>query len=108
MEIIKTYTAEIALRALANEIYSDEMSDIIGGNYELLTEKLAEQVHEVWAQGRISEGWTYGTERDDENKKTPCLVPYNELPENEKEYDRNTAIQTLKFIVKMGYDIRNN
>lgn len=73
-----------------------------------LTEKLAEQVHEVWAQGRISEGWTYGTERDDENKKTPCLVPYNELPENEKEYDRNTAIQTLKFIVKMGYDIRND
>ena len=70
-----------------------------------LSEKLAEQVHEVWAQGRINDGWTYGTERDDEKKQTPCLVPYSELSEEEKAYDRNTAYATLRFIVKMGYDI---
>ena len=70
-----------------------------------LTEKLAGNTHEVWAQGRIREGWTYGEARDDKNKKTPCLVPYDELPESEKEYDRNTAVQTLKLIVKLGYVI---
>ena len=70
-----------------------------------LTEKIAENVHEVWAAGRIAEGWTYGEERNNAAKTTPCLVPYSELPENEKEYDRNTALQTLKLIVALGYKI---
>lgn len=71
-----------------------------------LTEKIAENVHNVWAVGRIKEGWTYGENRDDETKTTPCLVPYNELPESEKEYDRNTALETLKLIIKLGYKIQ--
>lgn len=70
-----------------------------------LTEKIAENVHDIWAQGRIADGWTYGETRDDENKKTPCLVPYSELSETEKEYDRNTAIETIKLIVALGYKI---
>lgn len=70
-----------------------------------LTEKLAENTHDVWALGRIGQGWKYGEKRDDVKKETPCLVPYNELPESEKEYDRNTALETLKLIVKLGYTI---
>ena len=70
-----------------------------------LSEKIAENVHENWACGRISEGWTYGEKRDDEMKTTPCLVPYDELSETEKEYDRNTAIETLKLVVALGYRI---
>lgn len=57
-----------------------------------LAEKMAENVHDVWAKQRIEQGWTYGEKRNDAEKKHPCLVPYNELPESEKEYDRNTAI----------------
>ncbi len=71
-----------------------------------LTEKIAENVHDVWAEGRIKGGWTYGKVRDDAKKETPCLVPYNELPESEKEYDRNTALETIKLIIKLGYDIK--
>ena len=70
-----------------------------------LTEKIAENVHEVWAQGRIKEGWIYGDKKDPEKKTTPFLVPYDKLPESEKEYDRNTALQTLKLVTKLGYDI---
>lgn len=70
-----------------------------------LTEKIAKNVHDVWAVGRIAEGWTYGSVRDDKKKETPCLVSYAELPENEKEYDRNTALETLKLIMKLGYEI---
>ena len=70
-----------------------------------LTEQIAENVHENWAAGRLKEGWTYGEKRDDVKKTTPCLVPYDELPESEKEYDRNTAIETLKLIVALGYRI---
>jgi len=70
-----------------------------------LTEKLAENVHEVWSAGRIADGWRYGEKRDDSRKLHPCLLPYNQLPESEKEYDRNTAIQTIKTIVKLGYKI---
>ena len=74
-------------------------------NLIALTEQIAEQVHDVWAQGRIADGWTYGEKRDDELKQTPCLVPYSELSETEKEYDRKTALETLKLIVKLGYKI---
>lgn len=70
-----------------------------------LTEKIAENAHEVWAAGRTAEGWTYGEKKDNIQKTTPCMVPYAELPESEKEYDRNTVLETLKLIIKLGYKI---
>lgn len=71
-----------------------------------LAELMAKNVHEVWAQTRISQGWTYGEERNDDKKTHPCLIPYEELPESEREYDRNTALSTLKLIAKLGFKIR--
>ena len=70
-----------------------------------LSERIAENVHQVWAKARIDEGWTYGEKRDDIHKKHPCLVPYDELPEEEKEYDRNTAMNTIKMVKKLGFRI---
>lgn len=70
-----------------------------------LSELIAKNVHEVWAQGRMAEGWTYGPVRDDAKRETPCMVPYEELPESEKDYDRNTALETLRLIVSLGYEI---
>ena len=73
---------------------------------EPLVELMAKNVHEVWAAGRMAEGWTWGPERDDEQKHHPCLVPYEELPESERDYDRNTALNTLKLILSLGFRIR--
>ena len=70
-----------------------------------LSERIAENVHEVWAKARMDEGWTYGEKREDIHKKHPCLVPYDELPEEEKEYDRNTAMNTIKMVKKLGFRI---
>lgn len=70
-----------------------------------LIELMAKNVHEVWAQNRMAEGWTYGRERDDVQKHHPCLVPYEELPENEKEYDRATSCETIKLILQSGFNI---
>lgn len=70
-----------------------------------LTEQIAENVHDVWAHRRIQEGWRYGTARDDAAKTTPCMVPYDCLPEAEKEYDRRTALETIRLILKLGYRI---
>ena len=70
-----------------------------------LIEEMSKNVHEVWAETRISQGWTYGEERNDAEKKHPCLVPYEELSEEEKEYDRNTSLETLKLIIKLGFKI---
>lgn len=70
-----------------------------------LREKIAENIHDVWAAGRVAEGWTYGSEKDASKKTTPLLVPYRDLPESEKDYDRNTAFETIKMIVKLGYSI---
>ena len=79
-------------------ILSDEIKE--------LAELLAKNTHQVWAKGRIEEGWVYGEERNDEKKQTPCLVPYEELPENEKEFDRATALETLRLIRKLGFEIK--
>ena len=70
-----------------------------------LAEQMAKNVHEVWSKTRIDQGWTYGPERNDAEKKHPCLVPYDQLPEEEKVYDRNTSMETLKFILKTGFYI---
>lgn len=73
-----------------------------------LTELLAKNVHEHWASQRLSEGWTYGPRRNDQCKETPVLVPFEQLPESEKEYDRKTALETLKAIIALGYSIKKN
>lgn len=70
-----------------------------------LAETMAKNVHEVWAQNRISQGWQYGSRRNDELLQHPCLIPYESLSEEEKSYDRNTAIETLKLILKLGFRI---
>ena len=70
-----------------------------------LVEQVAENVHEVWAQSRLSQGWVYGPERNDILKTHPHLIPYEDLPEVEKQYDRDTAVGTLKLIMKLGFKI---
>lgn len=75
---------------------------------EPLVEQMAKNVHEVWAQKRIEEGWKYGEKRDDELRLHPCLVSYEQLPEIEKEYDRSTALETLKLIIKLGFAIEKH
>ena len=72
---------------------------------DMLVEHMAKNVHEVWAQNRIKQGWRWGVERSDSLKTHPCLVAYEELPEEEREYDRCTALETLKLITKLGFKI---
>ena len=83
------------------DISGEKLPDELG----CLVEQMAKNVHEVWAETRIKHGWKYGICRDDVFKTHPCLVPYEELPEEEKEYDRNTAVSTLKLILKLGFNI---
>ena len=71
-----------------------------------LTEQMAKNVHEVWAAARLADGWIYGAVRNDALKTHPCLVPYEQLSESEKAYDKNTALSTLKLILKLGYTIK--
>ena len=70
-----------------------------------LTERLAENAHDLWAVKRLAEGWTYGPEKRGDIKQTPLLVPYTELPETEKQYDRDLAMETLKAILALGFRI---
>lgn len=78
------------------------LSDIL----TVLQEAIAENAHDVWAINRIKEGWKWGSRRDDEKKENPDLVPYCALPEGEKEYDRQTAMGTIKLIQKLGFEIK--
>jgi len=71
-----------------------------------LTEVIAENVHDNWARARMDQGWTYGNVRDDAKKQHPDLIPYLFLPESEKEYDRQIALNTIRLILKLGYSIQ--
>ena len=94
---------------MKKETYTPQPIDTTGvelpEELEVLVEQMSKNVHEVWSETRIQQGWTYGELRNDELKTHPCLVPYEELPESEKEYDRNTSIGTLKLIMKLGFKI---
>jgi len=83
----------------------DTSDVVLPSTLTALMERLAENAHEVWAKQRFDQGWTYGEARDDAGKKHPCLVPYDQLPEVEKDYDRKAAGETLKMILKLGYRI---
>ena len=76
----------------------EELNDLI--------EQISKNVHEVWAKSRMDQGWTYGPERSDILKQHPCLIPYEDLPEIEKAYDRDTALGTLKLITRLGFEIK--
>ncbi len=71
-----------------------------------LIERLAQNNHDHWAFKRLEEGWHYGPERNDSRKEHPDLVPYAELAEAEKEYDRKTVTEALKAIIANGYEIK--
>lgn len=70
-----------------------------------LQEAIAENAHEIWAKNRRDQGWSYGPERNDQKKETPDMIPYCNLPESEKLYDREMAMQTLKLVRKLGFEI---
>lgn len=85
---------------LENITISDELNDII--------ELIAENIHNTWALTRIEKGWTYGKEREDTLKKHPCLIPYDQLSEEEKTFDRETARVTIKTLINLGFAINKN
>lgn len=68
-----------------------------------LAERLAEHNHDLWSQRRFRDGWVHGKSRDDARKTHPDLVPYSDLPESEKEYDRATSLGVLKAVIALGY-----
>lgn len=86
----------------------DVSNIVLPEGLEELTESLSKNVHEVWAAGRIAAGWKYGPVRDEIKKEHPSLIPYEELSEEEKDYDRATALSTLRFIILKGYSVKKD
>jgi len=81
----------------SNVVLSDEILS--------LTESIARNTHENWAKNKIEDGWTYGKELDEVKKTHPCLTEYENLSESDKEYDRVTAMEAIKLLIKLGYKI---
>ena len=94
---IEKFVYEPSPIALDDVELSDELTE--------LQEAIAENAHEIWAKNRCDQGWKYGLERNDQKKETPDMVPYCNLPESEKLYDREMAMQTLKLVRKLGFEI---
>ena len=84
----------------------DTSSIELSSDLRELVERLAENNHDHWARKRLDEGWRYGPKRDDAEKTHPGLVPYGDLSESEKEYDRKTVVEAIKAIMALGYDVQ--
>lgn len=83
-----------------------DLADVpLSDDLQELREAIAENAHEVWAEGRRREGWTYGPRLDDAKKEHPDMVQYNLLPESEKQHHRDIAMNTIKLVKKLGWDI---
>ena len=76
---------------------------ILSGKYDALVERMAERNHETWMRQRQAEGWRLGPERCDRLKETPCMVPWADLPEPEREHDRELARASLALLGELGY-----
>ena len=82
-----------------------DTSDLTAHDELMELEEMSRNVHEVWAKSRMNHGWTFGPERNDTLKHHPDLIPYSALPDSEKEYDRLMALNTIKLVKKLGFDI---
>jgi ryanodine receptor 2 len=71
-----------------------------------LMETLSANTHDLWARRRMGEGWTFGRQRDDGLRKHPNLVPYDDLAQEDRDYDRMLVCEVIKAILKLGYEIR--
>merc|ERR1712196_550812 len=100
--------AEESLRVAAERYDASPVDTervVLPKEVEELTEVLAKNAHDEWASQRFSDGWIWGAKRDDELKHHPCLVPYEDLTETEREYDRITSMKTLKLLIGLGFSI---
>ena len=100
------YLVSAAIDSLVYDPKPIDLSDVLLDDDLLeLTEAIAENTHEVWASERKKEGWSYGPQRNDQLKQNPDMVPYSDLPESEKEYDRKTAFDALRLAKKLGFNV---
>lgn len=94
---------ELSSKYVPNPIQTNDV--ILPSTLVMLVERLAKHTHDLWAEQRFRDGWIYGKRRDDKKREHPCLVPYKDLPESEKDYDRVAVTGTIKAILKLGYRI---
>ncbi|KAA3679890.1 ryanodine receptor 2 [Paragonimus westermani] len=78
---------------------------VLSKRLESLVNQLAENTHNMWARDRISLGWTYGFREDHAQKRSPHLVPFNEVDPIIKHSNRETAIETVKTLLAYGYSL---
>ena len=68
-------------------------------------EVMAEMEHARWTIERFLDGWKQGENRDVDNKINPYLVPWTELPEEAREWDRETVRQIPELLAQVGLEI---
>lgn len=84
----------------------DTSHTFLSKDLEYLINDLAKQLHEVWAHKKIQQGWLFGPVRDNEKKRHPLLIPYEQLPDKDKEYNREMSREQIKVIVALGWNIK--
>src|SRR4030067_861572 len=94
--------------SMAYEAKSLDLTNVqISADLVKLVERLAEITHDNWVRQRLADGWRHGQRRDDVQKEHPCIVPYDDLPESEKEYDRKISLGVVQAMIASGYRVES-
>uniref|UniRef100_A0A6I8PDZ5 Ryanodine receptor 2 n=1 Tax=Ornithorhynchus anatinus TaxID=9258 RepID=A0A6I8PDZ5_ORNAN len=80
----------------------DTSQVVLSPHLERIREKLAENIHELWVMNKVELGWQYGPVRDDNKRQHPCLVEFAKLPEQERNYNLQMSLETLKTLLALG------
>uniref|UniRef100_A0A452GAX0 Ryanodine receptor 2 n=1 Tax=Capra hircus TaxID=9925 RepID=A0A452GAX0_CAPHI len=104
----RTYTRDLLgptvslTQAAFTPIPVDTSQIVLPPHLERIREKLAENIHELWVMNKIELGWQYGPVRDDNKRQHPCLVEFSKLPEQERNYNLQMSLETLKTLLALG------
>ena len=76
-------------------------SAITGVKFHLEGERTPEDSHASWLHEKESTGWVYGEVKDPEKKTHPCIMPYDQLPQEQrtKDYLFKAVVDALKDCV---------
>ena len=95
--------AQEYIEGLKGEAKSSTMASHL---FDGLVKGLARKNHEAWMKAKMADGYTYAEVVDDQKKTSNLLVEYDFLPEAVKADNIRNAKETLKNVVKAGFEIR--
>lgn len=101
-----SYSVEILEAAGFKLVKADGPPTILSDFSDAEVERMAELEHGRWNVERAHNGWRPGKPRDDARKIHDCMVSWNDLPDNIKQYDRDSVKVFPRILAMASLEVR--